>query len=1155
MDPLEQAAAFDFRALWHEDVEAGRERSLAEYLQRFPAHEAAVAREWQALTQSLAPAPIVQAPLAVDAENQIGPYRLVRPLGRGGQGEVHLAEDTRVAGRMVALKVLDGVAAGLTTARSQRLRREAQALARLDHPGICPLLDANFEGARPWLAMRYVRGQTLQATLAAKRQLPRTVGDLHVVLLWLERLALATHAAHDAGLLHRDIKPANVMIDQDGLPVLLDFGLVRDEDAETLAMTRSGEVFGTLAYMAPEQLQGRRDIDRRVDVYALGVTLYECLAAVSPFAATTSQEATRAILAGVCLPLRKVNSAIPRDLAIVVATAMELARERRYATARELAEDLANVRERRPTRARAASLPLRALRWMQRHPVAAATMTVLTFALAAVSLLVFLLSAQTRELLAWKRAENTAKLMASDPSRALAEAALALDDFGQHEIRASLHAALARNHEVYSRPLLHHEHGNVGVTAWPVLLDAQRTLFAGTNCGDLVAWRAADGEPGRVVHGPETSAIQCLLRSNDGAKVLVGVGSGNTYMLDAEMLAGGQWRGSVHAGDRRAILAGAVAAGSGQFFAGGVGGRIEWYPAAAGPDGVLAPNPLPDFGDEQVVGLWPHPDGRQVLVHTLVPKDASEGKRTLHCIDVEQASARVVASFPLSGDIEAEWSPDGEHFVMIEAAGTLQVMRKNGDAVWSNHDPAALLSAHFTPDGKKLLTFGLRGLLVYDAKDGAVLKRTESTSGRSFEDGWFAPEGDVLVVTIKDQTLRLFDARTFEELGVLGRTSGFGRAARWCDGGTFALVDHGSLRGYRIRHPVSLVEAKGHTAPVVSLAFAPDGTAVASASDDGTVRIVDLAVGVVRRVFECASKPTRVLATGERLLVVAGEPEARLWPWRGTADAIVLRGHVAPIVDAWPVVGADAVVTVAADGARVWSGADGRLLQTFPTNLGALRVAAANADLDLLAVAGAEPLIDVFSLSSGKRLRRLDATPTRHWTAGPTRLHFDSKNHRLLAAAPYGGVLHTWRTSEDFAYTGVVGVGSSIGWAVTDAGGRWLMSAEQSLDSAGWYDAATLAPMAWDPAWQSGTKVSRLQFAADGRFALMASYDGTVRLFDPNACTLWSVLPSGHGGALDATFSPSGDRVAVGYKDGTVMVWPSDPSPMARAILARHSYR
>jgi serine/threonine-protein kinase len=180
----------------------------------------------------------------------------------------------------------------------------------------------------------------------------------------IERVARALHEAHEHGIVHRDVKPADVMLTSDGAPVVFDFGLVRlDREAEA-GLTRSGELLGTPAYMAPEQIEPRgRAVDRRTDVYALRVTLYECLTGRRPFEGHSLEAVSRAILRGAAPGVRTLAPRVPRDLAAVVSVAMDPDPTRRYATALALAEDLRRVRDKQPIRARPAGVALRLRRW------------------------------------------------------------------------------------------------------------------------------------------------------------------------------------------------------------------------------------------------------------------------------------------------------------------------------------------------------------------------------------------------------------------------------------------------------------------------------------------------------------------------------------------------------------------------------------------------------------------------------------------------------------------------------------------------------------------------------------------------------------------------------------------------------------------------
>jgi formylglycine-generating enzyme required for sulfatase activity len=193
-----------------------------------------------------------------------------------------------------------------------------------------------------------------------------------------ERAAQALHTAHEAGITHRDIKPGNIMLTSDGRPVILDFGLAQMEEDDGPTLTQSGDLFGTPAYMSPEQLTRHSiRLDRRTDVYSLGVTLYKCLTLADAFTAPTRQSLYHTILTKDAVDPRRLNPAIPPDLVVVLETAMEKDRDRRYKTAEAFAEDLQRVREYQPILARPPSRMLRLRRWTQRNPALATAVAAL----------------------------------------------------------------------------------------------------------------------------------------------------------------------------------------------------------------------------------------------------------------------------------------------------------------------------------------------------------------------------------------------------------------------------------------------------------------------------------------------------------------------------------------------------------------------------------------------------------------------------------------------------------------------------------------------------------------------------------------------------------------------------------------------------------
>ena len=359
-------------------------------------------------------------------EQIIAHYRIQEEIGRGGMGVVYRAVDSHL-GRSVALKVLAVPVRHDTFEVLLRFRREAEVTSRLDHPAICPVYEAGVDEGLSWIAMRWVDGVPLARVLAQSRAVvghsrighvdldavtaastgtlsadaPRTEAQLRKTLLsamrLMEKTALALHAAHEAGIVHRDVKPANIMVTRDGEPVLLDFGVARLESDDEQNLTQQGDRVGTPAYMSPEQLLGDPSaVDRRCDVWALGVTLYELTTLQQPFQGTTREQLAHAIREQEPEEPRRLNRHIPRDLAVVIQTALQKDKRQRYHTAQKFAEDLRRIREHEPIHARPVPPLVRLLRWTQRNPATAIALGAIIIFLAAgfISTSVFLSNEQ-----------------------------------------------------------------------------------------------------------------------------------------------------------------------------------------------------------------------------------------------------------------------------------------------------------------------------------------------------------------------------------------------------------------------------------------------------------------------------------------------------------------------------------------------------------------------------------------------------------------------------------------------------------------------------------------------------------------------------------------------------------------------------------------
>ncbi len=351
--------------------------------------------------ETLLEAGLIDAPEggAAAIPERLGEFRLIEKLGGGGMGVVYLAEQEGLA-RRVALKLIRPEHLYFPGAK-QRFRREVEAVARLSHPGIVQVFTVGEVKGLPYFAMEHVVGASLaelvallstrnrvhlrgrdllEATAAIAEVAPDLRGNDAMQIAnssWtdactfvLRKVAEALQHAHDRGVLHRDLKPSNVMLTPDGRVLLLDFGLAATEGSTQI--TQTGTQFGSIAYMAPEQLLGKRTLDTRTDVYGLGVTYYELLTLRVPFLADTAEVTMRLILDGNPPAIRAYNALVPRDVETVCLKAISREPGARYASAAEFMADLTNILEKRPIVARRPGLFVRTLRFTQRHPATAA---------------------------------------------------------------------------------------------------------------------------------------------------------------------------------------------------------------------------------------------------------------------------------------------------------------------------------------------------------------------------------------------------------------------------------------------------------------------------------------------------------------------------------------------------------------------------------------------------------------------------------------------------------------------------------------------------------------------------------------------------------------------------------------------------------------
>jgi tetratricopeptide (TPR) repeat protein/tRNA A-37 threonylcarbamoyl transferase component Bud32 len=349
----------------------------------------------------------------------IAGYEVLGMLGRGGMGVVYKARQTRL-NRVVALKMmLSGMHAGEEEAA--RFRREAEAVARLQHPNIVQIYEIGEHESRPFFSLEFVEGGSLDKMLGGTPQSPREAARM------IEQLARAIHVAHQAGILHRDLKPANVLLQRkadsrspsseaatgQAVPIsdctlkITDFGLAKNIDDQN-CQTQSGAIMGTPSYMAPEQAAGQnKDLGPAADIYALGSMLYDFLTGRPPFKGQSVFDTLQQVQSLEPLSPVRLQPGVPRDLETICLKCLHKEPEKRYRNAELLADDVRCFLEGKPITARATGPIERGWKWARRHPAAAGLAVVSTAAVLALGAGGLLYAEQHRQ-----RAEEALALQA-----------------------------------------------------------------------------------------------------------------------------------------------------------------------------------------------------------------------------------------------------------------------------------------------------------------------------------------------------------------------------------------------------------------------------------------------------------------------------------------------------------------------------------------------------------------------------------------------------------------------------------------------------------------------------------------------------------------------------------------------------------------------